>query len=74
MNAESQSGVTVTGIYHDLKLNRSTVHVVWDDGSERRLGLVIPFGCTLDDAKAEAEKAIKTLATELATIPVNTAK
>ena len=69
-----QPGVTLTGVYHDLTKRRSTVHVVWDDGSERRLGLEVPFGCSLDDAQAEAEKAVRALAVEIAAIPVNAAK
>jgi hypothetical protein len=73
MNTDSQSGITVTALHHDLKLKRSTVTVVWDDGSERRLGLWVPFGCTLDNAQAEAEKTVRALATEIATIPVNPA-
>jgi hypothetical protein len=70
----SQPGVTLTGVYHDLTKRRSTVHVVWDDGSERRLGLEVPFGCSLDDAQAEAEKAVRALAVEIAAVPVNAAK
>jgi hypothetical protein len=50
-----------------------TANVIYD-GSERRLALEIPFGCPLDDAQAEAQKAVRALATELAAIPVNTAK
>jgi hypothetical protein len=74
MNADSQPGVTVTALNHDLKLKRSTVTVVWDDSSERRLYLLVPFGCTLDSAQAEAEKAVRALATEIATIRVNPAE
>jgi hypothetical protein len=71
---DSQPGVTVVSLFHDLKLKRSIVNVLWDDGSERRLGLVVPFGCALDDVQAEAEKAVRGLASEIAVIPVNPAE
>ena len=74
MATGGQPGVTLTGVYHDLTKRRSTVHVVWDDGSERRLGLEVRFGCSLDDAQAEAEKAVRALAVEIAAIPVNAAE
>jgi hypothetical protein len=32
---------------------------------EKQLGLAVPFGCQLDDLKAETEKAIKALAKEI---------
>jgi hypothetical protein len=62
---DSQPGVTVVSLFHDLKLKRSIVNVLWDDGSERR---------ALDDVQAEAEKAVRGLASEIAVIPVNPAE
>lgn len=61
---DSQPGVTVTGLQHDLKLKRSIAYVHRDDNSGRRLGLAVPFGCALDDVQAEAEKAVRALASE----------
>ncbi len=69
-----QPGVTVTGLHHDLRLKRSIAYVHWDDDSGRLLGLAVPFGCTLDDVRAEAEKAVRALASEIAVISVNPAK
>jgi hypothetical protein len=40
---DSQPGVTVVSLFHDLKLKRSIVNVLWDDGSERRLALQLPI-------------------------------
>jgi hypothetical protein len=71
---DNQSGLILTGLYHDLTSKRTTVNVAWDDGSEKRLGLEVPFGCSLDNAHAEAVKAVRALAVELAAIPVNPAK
>jgi hypothetical protein len=39
----------------------------------KRLSLLVTFGCTLDDVQAEAEKAVRALASEIATISINPA-
>jgi hypothetical protein len=39
--------------------------VKWEDDPEKRLGLVVPFDCTVDNLRAEAEKALRALAKEL---------
>ena len=64
--------VVVTGLFHDLAKRRSLVTVQWKDDPERRLGLAVPFGCSLDDVKAEAEKAIAALAKEIEIARVST--
>jgi hypothetical protein len=39
----SQSSVTITGLFHDLLLKRSSVSVVWGDDPEKRLNLPVPL-------------------------------
>jgi hypothetical protein len=73
MTAERSSGVTVTGLFRDFVNKRSSVSVVWDNEPEKRLSLLVTFGCTLDDVQAEAEKAVRALASEIATISINPA-
>lgn len=56
----------IINLHHDDFSNkRSLVTFHWEDNPEKRLGLVIPFGCTLENLQAEAEKAIRALAKEL---------
>jgi hypothetical protein len=74
MTADRPSGVTVTGLFHDFVNKRSSVSIVWDNEPEKRLSLLATYGCTLDDVQAEAEKAVRALASEIATISVNPAK
>jgi hypothetical protein len=63
--------VTITGLFHDLVLKRSTVSVVWGNDPEKRLALPVPFGCSLDDLQVEAEKAMRELSGVTAKIAVS---
>lgn len=65
--------VTITALTHDLARKRSIVTLVWDDDPEKRVALPVPFGCSLDDVRIEAEKALRALSAETATISVNSA-
>jgi hypothetical protein len=67
----ASDSVTITGLFHDLVLKRSTVSVVWGNDPEKRLGLPVPFGCSLDDLQVEAEKAMRELSGVAATIAVS---
>jgi hypothetical protein len=60
----------ITGLYHDTARKRSFVHVRWEDDAEKTLGLIVPFGCSLDSARDEAAKAVKVLAADLASATV----
>ena len=64
-------GVTVAGVNHLLKEKRSIVHLQWNDDSGRRLFLPVPFGVSLDDLRAEAEKALREAAAEHAVMSVS---
>ena len=55
----------IINLHHDLSKKRSLVTFHWEDDHEKRLGLVVPFECPLENLKTEAEKAIRALAKEL---------
>ena len=60
----------ITGLHHDLTKKRSFVYFVWKDDPDKRLGLDVPFQCTLDNLPDEARKALKALSDELASATV----
>jgi hypothetical protein len=60
----------ITGLHHDLSKKRSFVHFVWKNDPDKRLGLDVPFQCTLDNLRDEARKALKALSDELASATV----
>ena len=66
------SGVIVIALTHDLARKRSLVTMVWDADPEKKVGLPVPFGCSLADVHSEAEKALRGLSAEIATICVST--
>jgi hypothetical protein len=72
--ADDLSGVTVVALAHDLVRKRSIVTLVWDGDSEKRVALHVPYGCNLDDLRDEAEKALRALSSETATLPVKVAR
>ena len=64
------ANLVITGMHHDTSRKRSIVYVRWQDDAEKNLGLVVPFGCSLDDAREEAAKAVQALAAELGSATV----
>ena len=64
--------LVITGLHHDTARKRSVVYVRWADDPEKNLGLVVPFGCSLDDVKDEATRAIRALVDELTSATVRT--
>jgi hypothetical protein len=62
----------ITGLHHDLTKKRSFVYFAWKDDPDKRLGLDVPFQCTLDDLPNEAKKALMALSEELASATVAT--
>ena len=52
------TNLVVTGLHHDTNRKRSVVYVRWEDDPEKNLGLVIPFGSTLDNVRDETTKAV----------------
>src|SRR5947209_19835052 len=67
---ESPSGITVIALTHDLVRKRSIVMMTWDTDAEKKLGLPVPYGCSLDDVRAEAEAALRALSAETAKLTV----
>jgi hypothetical protein len=63
--------MTVSALTHDLVRKRSIVTVVWDDDPEKHVALPVPFGCELNSVRAEAEKAVRELSSEIVTIAVS---
>ena len=55
----------ITGMHHDMTRKRSILTVRWDDDEEKNLVLVVPFGCSMDNAIGEAMKAVRALSEEL---------
>ena len=53
---------------------RPSVSVVRGDDPEKRLGLPVRFGCSLDDLQAEAEKVMRELSNVTAKIAVSLPK
>jgi hypothetical protein len=64
------ASLVITGLHHDTGRKRSIVYVRWQDDAEKNLGLIVPFGCSLDDAREEAAKAVQALAAELVSATV----
>ena len=65
------AAINIVGLNHDLNAKKSYVMLVWANEPDKRLGLPVKFGCSLDDLPAEAEKAVRALSTELDTIQLN---
>ncbi len=66
----SPSTVTVVALSHDLIRKRSIVSLIWTTDPEKSVALPVPFGCSLDVVHAEAEKALRALSAETATLAV----
>jgi hypothetical protein len=60
----------IDGLNRDPLKKRSIVMLKWEDDPEKRLGLLVPFDCTLDNLRTEAEKAVRALAKELETATI----
>ncbi len=63
----------IGNLFRDLTNKRSVVTLTWEDDPEKRLGLILPFDCTLENLKAETEKAVQALAKELETATIRSA-
>jgi hypothetical protein len=64
------TALVITALHRDLAKGRSFVTVTWKDDPEKRLGLPVPFNCSQEELKAEAEKAVRALSEELKTATV----
>lgn len=72
--AQNESGVVVVAaLAHDLVRKRSLVKLVWESDPEKRVALPVPFGCSLEALRDEAEKALRALSSDTATLAVKAA-
>ncbi len=67
-------GVIVATLIHDLAGKRSMVALVWDSDPHKRITLSVPYATSLADVRDEAEKALRALAVETASLPVRLAE
>jgi hypothetical protein len=74
MTRKAIASVTISALTHDLTRKRSLVVLVWDDDPEKRVSLPVSFGCSLEGLRDEAEKALRALSAEAATLAVNSAR
>jgi hypothetical protein len=72
MSETSSPSVTVVALTHDLVRKRSIVSLKWTNDPEKNVALPVPFGCSLDDVRAEAERALRALSAETAALAVIT--
>jgi hypothetical protein len=64
------TNLVISGLHHDAARKRSVVYIRWEDDPEKNLGLVVPYGCSLDVLKDEAARAVKALAADLASATI----
>lgn len=64
------NSATISALTHDLVQRRSVVYLAWTDDPSKSLGLPVPFGCPLERVHAEAEIALRALATETAAMQI----
>lgn len=73
LDNEPVKGVVIAGLTHDLVAKRSLVTLTWEGVADKRLVLEVPFGCTLSDLPAEAERVLRAFAVALAATPIRQA-
>ena len=49
--------LNIDGLNRDVLKKRAIVTLKWENDPEKGLGIVVPFDCTLDTLRVEAEKA-----------------
>jgi hypothetical protein len=63
-------GVKIATLTHDFVAKKSFVGLVWESDASKSLGLQVPFCCSPEQLPAEAEKAVRRLSHELASMPI----
>ena len=71
MAKAAAGSVTVTSLTHDLRTRRSFVGLTWDADNSKNVVLPVPYGTALDDAREQAEKALRALSVETGSLAVN---
>ncbi|MDO9561129.1 MAG: hypothetical protein Q7J60_05895 [Bradyrhizobium sp.] len=62
-------GLKIVSLSHNMAAGKSHVGLVWESDPSQSLGLEVPFGCSLEQLPAEAERAVRALSTELPRSP-----
>jgi len=70
---DAKPAIIVTGLQHDFVNKRSNVSLLWNDQSQKHLALPVPYLCSFEAVRDEAEKAVRELATEIANIEIRSA-
>jgi hypothetical protein len=70
---DAKPTIIVTGLQHDFVNKRSNVSLLWSDQSQKHLALPVPYLCAFESVRAEAEKAVRELAAEIAAIEIRSA-
>ena len=63
-------GIKIASLTHDFVTKKSWVRLVWESDASKSLGLEVSFCCSPEQLPAEAEKAVRKLSSELASIPI----
>lgn len=63
-------GIKIASLTHDFVAKKSFVGLMWENDATKSLGLEVPFCCSPEELPAEAEKAVRKLSAELASIPI----
>jgi hypothetical protein len=71
--ADRSLSITVIALTHGLVRKRSIVTMTWDADAEKKVGLPVRYGCSLEDVRAEAETALRALSAETGTLDVKVA-
>jgi hypothetical protein len=50
------TNLVIAGLHHDTARKRSFVYLKWEDDPEKNLGLIVPFGCSLDHGRTRPKK------------------
>lgn len=59
------STLVITHLSHDIAAGKSVVSFTWSDDPNKRLGLEVPYGTTLETVETAARDAITALSREL---------
>lgn len=63
-------GIKIASVTHDFVAKKSFVGLVWESDANKSLRREVPFCCSPEQLPAEAEKAVRKLSHELASIHI----
>lgn len=62
--------VRLLTLTHDFLKKRSIALLVWENDPEKKIAVPVAFGCGVNEVRAEAERAVRALASELSAIRI----